>query len=316
MTSITLAAPAKVNLFLKVLNKRKDSYHNILTLFERITLADEITISKIPEGIFVVSDKFITRNPMDNIVHKAARLILSDSKVKGGVKITIKKRIPIAAGMGGGSSDAASALIGMNKLFKLALSERSLLGLAGQLGADVGFFMLDTPFALGTSRGDVLYKVDFRLRPWHLIIYPGFKVPTKDMYEAFAARKREKPLDLIPRQSPGSSPEPLPLDLTKGTGDVKIRLGFRNALDFSALEEMLYNDLQDTVTAKKKVVGRIIKRLASSLGRKSIVSGSGPSVFCLYKTGREAIIARDRLLACVPAVVRKNWQIFVAGTKE
>ena len=93
MNSIVITAPAKVNLFLKILSKRKDSYHNILTLFERISLSDKIKISKIPKGIIVKSDVFITRDPEDNLVYKAAEVILKHAKVNSGVRIEIKKRI-------------------------------------------------------------------------------------------------------------------------------------------------------------------------------------------------------------------------------
>src|SRR3989338_6988043 len=99
MNSVIVKAPAKVNLFLHVLSKRRDSYHNIYTLFERISLADVIKITKIPKGIVVKSNVFITRNPKDNLVYKAAEAILKRGKVKSGVKIEIKKRIPIAAGL-------------------------------------------------------------------------------------------------------------------------------------------------------------------------------------------------------------------------
>ena len=154
MKSITLSAPAKVNLFLKVLNKRSDGYHNIYTLFERISLADKITITAIPCGIEVSSDKFITADPKDNLVYRAAELILKKGKVgvKKGVKIRVAKRIPIAAGLGGGSSDAGAVLMGINRLFDLKLKQAELVKLGNKLGADVPFFLLNTPFASGDRR--------------------------------------------------------------------------------------------------------------------------------------------------------------------
>ncbi len=191
MTSITVTAPAKVNLFLKVLSKRKDSYHNILTLLERISLADKIKISKILKGIIVKSDKLITRNPKDNLVYRAAEMILKHGRIKSGVKIEIKKRIPIAAGLGGGSSDAAAVLIGLNKLFRLRLNNNTLSGFGKKLGADVPFFILNTPFAIGRSKGDVLKTVHSKSRFWHLLIYPGFKMATKDVYKAFHGKQRK-----------------------------------------------------------------------------------------------------------------------------
>lgn len=295
MSSIDMLAPAKVNLFLKVLDKRKDSYHNILTLFERVSLADKIRISKIPKGIAVSSDKFITRSPKDNLVYKAARLILDYRKINCGVSIKIKKTIPVAAGLGGGSSDAASVLIGVDRLYGLGLSRKELMRLASKLGADVGFFILNTSFAVGRSRGDLLRKVGYNDVIWHIIIHPGFKISTKDIYEAHDVSMKTQ-------------------YLTTEGGDDKIQRLLKKPIDFNALEEMLYNDLQEIAVSKSRVIGNIIERLASSLGKKAIVSGSGPSVFCLYKTRRGAITAKRKLYNSLTTAERKGWQIFVAGT--
>ena len=292
MNSIEIPAQAKVNLFLKVLSKRKDSYHNILTLFERISLADIIKITKIPKGIIVKSDKLITRNPKDNLVYKAAELILKHGKIKSGVEIEIKKKIPIAAGLGGGSSDAAAALIGIDKLFRLKSDDEILTALGKKLGADVPFFILDTPFAIGRGRGDKLKVVRSKARFWHLLVYPGFKAATKDIYKAFEGSKY-----LTPRQ--GS---------VKIQALLKLRMGYQN------IESMLYNDLEAAAVSKKKSLGKILKGLAHLLGREAIVSGSGPSLFCLYKKRKEAIKARIKVLKSVPARHRHGWLIFVVGT--
>ncbi|MFA5143384.1 MAG: 4-(cytidine 5'-diphospho)-2-C-methyl-D-erythritol kinase [Candidatus Omnitrophota bacterium] len=297
MNSITLTAPAKVNLLLKVLSKRKDGYHSIYTLFERISLADKITISKIPKGIIVESDKFITSEAKDNLVYKAAASMLkiNGGGKPGGVKIKIEKHIPIAAGLGGGSSDAASTLIGVNSLYNIKLRQTELMKMGGTLGADVPFFLLDRPFAIGKGRGDDLGAFNCRRSLWHLIVYPGFKLATKDVYEAF---------------------DGLPKGLTKKGEDDKIHRYFTAPFCFNSLEQMLYNDLEDTAIVQNKVLGSVIERLAASSGRNTIVSGSGPSVFCLCKTGKEAALARKRLLKSVPASERKSWQVFVARTEK
>ncbi|MDP3729924.1 MAG: 4-(cytidine 5'-diphospho)-2-C-methyl-D-erythritol kinase [Candidatus Omnitrophota bacterium] len=290
MHSIIVKAPAKVNLFLKVLGKRKDSYHNIITIFERISLADTIKVFKISAGIIVKSDKFITQNPKDNLVYKAAKLILECGKIKSGVKIEIKKKIPVTAGLGGGSSDAAAVLRGMNKLFRLRLSDNSLLNMAKSLGADVPFFVLDTAFAIGRGRGDELEVIKPGKRFWHLIIKPGNKTSTKSIYEAF---------DKIPKH------------LTPGRESAKIQIPSKFRIDYKQAESILHNDLEIAVSSKKGVTGRILKSLAQLLGKKAIVSGSGPSLFCLYRTRREALDARDTVLRSVNARSRTLWQIFV-----
>jgi len=291
MTSIELTTPAKVNLFLKVFNKRKDSYHNILTLFEKISLSDNITISKVHKGIIVSSDKFITSDPKDNLAYKAAELMLKTKKIKSGVKIRIKKRIPIGAGLGGGSSDAASVLKGMNRLFGLSLKKEELMRLGRRLGADVPFFLFGAPFAIGRSKGDRLERVSFKKRLWHLIIYPGFRLSTKSVYEAFD------------------------FGLTRKFDDVKINLPLTDRTDFSTLRSMLHNDLEEIAVAKEAVIGRIIERLVSSLCQKAIVSGSGPSVFCLYRSRKEAMRDKIRLLRSVPVKESRAWQVFIAGTE-
>jgi len=314
MTSITLTAPAKVNLFLKVLNRRPDGYHNIVTLFERVSLADKVAISKIPQGIIVSSDKFITRNPKDNIIYRAAELILKHNGAdkgriggergrigenKGmiggdkGVMIRVRKRIPIAAGLGGGSSDAAATLIGINKLCRLGLTDKELMALGRKIGADVGFFITGMPFAIGQGTGDILRKCHIRLKLYHLIIYPGFKVATRGIYQEYDRRTR---------------------GLTSAIPDDKISRLLNNSRNLNSVESMLRNNLEDVVIAKKPVIGRIIERLAHTLDKKAVVSGSGPSVFCLYSTRKEAMAARKRLSDEMTAGEKKRWQVFIAET--
>ncbi len=288
MDSITVTAPAKVNLFLKILSKRKDSYHNIFTLFERISLADTIRISKIPKNIVVRSDIAVTRNQKDNLAYQAAALILKYKRIKSGVRIEINKNIPVAGGLGGGSSDAAAVLIGINKLFRLKLSNNILIKLGKKLGADVPFFLSGASFAVGTGKGDKLKVIKSRSRFWHLLINPGIRLSTKLIYKAF--------------------------DLTPNLADVKINPASELKINYARIESMLYNDLEKTAVSKKEIIGKILKGLAQLLGKKAIVSGSGPSLFCLYRTRKEAIRARKKVLSSVPAGKRIGWQIFVVGT--
>ncbi|MBU0881579.1 MAG: 4-(cytidine 5'-diphospho)-2-C-methyl-D-erythritol kinase [Candidatus Omnitrophica bacterium] len=288
MNSIELTAPAKVNLVLRVLSKRKDSYHNIYTLFERISLADHIKITRIARGITVVCDKSVTGRPQDNIAYKAAELILKTAKVNAGIRVEIKKRIPIAAGLGGASSDAAAVLTGINKLLNLRISKGKLMRLGAKLGADVPFFIFDTPFAIGRGVGDKLQKLNLNKKFFHILIYPGFKVATKDVYRGLSR------------------------DLTNNRGGVRITL----PKDWNSLERLLHNDLEAVVAAKKPVIGIIIKCLASSLGRRAIVSGSGPSVFCLCPTRKEAMKARVKLLHGAAGILGKRGQIFIVETKR
>jgi 4-diphosphocytidyl-2-C-methyl-D-erythritol kinase len=297
MNTIELTAHAKVNLFLKVLGKRRDSYHNIITLFERISLGDGIKISKTVSGIILSSNKFITKYPKDNLAYKAAEALLNYKKVKGGVKIRINKLTPIAGGLGGGSSDAASVLLGINRLYNLKLTKKALMKLGSRLGADVPFFILEERFALGNGIGDKLKPIKTRSKLWHLLINPSFPVVTKDIYRA---------LDKMRKNSAKR--------LTSYPSGAKIHSLLEGSMDFGTIEPMLHNDLESIVVAKKAVLGSMIRRLASLLGKKAIVSGSGPSLFCLYSTRKEATRARALFLGSLPARERKVWQAFVVRT--
>jgi 4-diphosphocytidyl-2C-methyl-D-erythritol kinase len=333
MNSITVKAPAKVNLFLKILSKRRDSYHNIHTLFERISLYDTIKITKIPRGITVKADKPVTKNPKDNLVYKAANSMLARAGVRSGVRIEIKKRIPIAAGLGGGSSDAAATIIGINKLFNLKLKSVSLMKIGSKIGADVPFFLLDAPLAVGKGTGGNLSIMDSGKTLWHLLVFPGFKVDTKSVYKAFDSLKTGK--SSLGSARDDTEPVEVSNPLTCGTRGVKIQAlssilggavrrsqrrkrfgegGVSSLRDQIDIEALLYNDLERAAISKKQIIGGISKSLGQLLGRRFIVSGSGPSLFCLYGTGREAVAGKRAILRCVPAADRAGWRIFAVRT--
>jgi 4-diphosphocytidyl-2-C-methyl-D-erythritol kinase len=293
MTSVTLKAPAKVNLFLKILSRRKDGYHGLYTVFEKISLADTIDLKIIPSGIRVSSDVSITKRKSDNIAYKAAKLVKDEFGVKKGVSIKITKRIPMAAGLGGGSSDAASVILGMNRLFSLNIGKERMVKLASKLGADVPFFVSGHVFAIGRGTGGRLTPIDTGMNLWHLVIFPGFKSSTRDIYKAFDKSKC----------------------LTHPSRNDKIQPSFRSSTDLGALEAMLYNDLQCAAISENKVLGSIIGRLTSYLGKKVILSGSGSSVFCLYRTRNGAVKAGKSLARGIPAKMRKRWKVFVARTE-
>jgi 4-diphosphocytidyl-2-C-methyl-D-erythritol kinase len=188
-------------------------------------------------------------------------------------------------------------MIGINKLFRLRLDGESLLNIGKRLGADVPFFLLDTPFAIGRGRGDILEVVRSKAKFWHLIVKAGSKTSTKDIYGAFDAEYAGTPKRLTLRR-----------------GDVRMFSPSKLRMDYAQAEPMLYNDLERAVSLKKGVISGVSKSLARLLGKKMIVSGSGPSLFCLYRTRREAIKARGLVLKSVPERERPDWQIFVANT--
>ena len=143
MNRIELFSPAKVNLRLDILGRRPDGYHDIRTIFQKISLGDDLTIAVIKSGIEVACDNPLIPTNEGNLAYAAAKMLVTRYAIKDGIRITLKKRIPAAAGLGGGSSNAASTLAGINQLFGLGLSNRDLMTMSRDLGADVPFFLFE-----------------------------------------------------------------------------------------------------------------------------------------------------------------------------
>lgn len=264
--TIKLNSPAKINLFLDVLNKRQDGYHDIKTVFERINLFDEIELALTPDGVIKI---FCSHPdvPLDssNLCYKAAQLLQQDFMIADGVEITIKKNIPVASGLGGGSSNAATVLMGLNQLWKLGLNKERLLHYAAKVGSDVSFFIWDKSFALGSGRGDKLEnlpKVEKEL--WHILVIADEKMFAKDAYDK------------------------INLDLTKQGQDINILTLALQAGDLKKIRENLFNKLEITVEKSCKTISKV-KRELEALGVKNpLVSGSGPAVYGLVDTRKEA----------------------------
>ena len=182
-------AQAKINFGLNVVEKRPDGYHNIETIFYPINLHDTLTFSDSGSYIFE-TDNSILNSEKDNLVTKAKDLLEKESGKKINVKIHLSKKIPIGAGLGGGSSDAAAALITLNKMFRLNLDSVVLNKLALSLGSDVPFFLNPFP-SFGSSRGEILEQIDFKIKESILLVNPGIYVSTKWAYEKIVPCKPE-----------------------------------------------------------------------------------------------------------------------------
>ncbi|HAX61997.1 MAG TPA: 4-(cytidine 5'-diphospho)-2-C-methyl-D-erythritol kinase [Elusimicrobia bacterium] len=181
MAKMKLKANAKINLFLDILGKRKDGYHNLKTIFQEISLPDEIWLKEIKTGVKIFCDNPKIPTDKRNLVYKAADLLKRYSGIKKGVEIKIKKRIPIGAGLGGGSSDAASVLKGLNKLWKLNFSKNQLIKIAKKIGADVPFFILGGK-CLGEGIGAQLTPLKIKKKEWYVIVKPSFEISTRTVY--------------------------------------------------------------------------------------------------------------------------------------
>jgi len=272
-TTLSLKAPCKVNLYLKVLRRRRDGFHELDTLFERINLCDEIVLKPYAKGIRLKCNvKSLPTGPK-NLVYKAALLLKSKFAVKKGVQILLKKKTPIAAGLGGGSSDAATTLMGLNRFWNLKLSTRQLMDLASYLGSDVPFFILDTPYAIGRGRGEKLHKVCSRLKIWHVLVKPRIKVLTKHVYQGLK-----------------------PHLLTRSRANARMLAAVIQKKNILKLNQMLFNALEDVVVQKYAVIRTIKRDLLKAGASTALVSGSGPTVFGLAKSRHEAVSIKQKML--------------------
>ncbi len=261
MTKISVRSPAKVNLFLRVLGKRPDGYHELYTLMEPVALFDEITINAEPgEGIVIKTRD--SRIPTDhrNLAHKAAALFLSKTGIKRRLTIGLEKKIPVGAGLGGGSSNAATVLTSLNTLLGTGLDETELLEMAASIGSDVPFFILNSP-AIARGRGEKLRRLT--LPPlYFVLINPGFSVSTKWVYDN--------------------------LVLTNHPEDNMLDNSERLFKTLNGLLDTLVNDLEAVTVSKYPEIRRLKGLLMRSGALASLMSGSGPTVFGLFSTRAEA----------------------------
>ena len=181
MAKVKLDSFAKINLYLAVRPRRRDNYHGITSVFERISLKDTLTLQSREDSLIRISTniKELSRDS-SNFVWQAAELLRKKFKITQGLNIRIFKRVPLGSGMGGGSSNAASALLGLNRLWELGLSERKLAQLGSKIGSDVPFFVYNCSFGLGTGRGEKMSRLPpiFGLIVWTASRFPFGAVDT------------------------------------------------------------------------------------------------------------------------------------------
>jgi 4-diphosphocytidyl-2-C-methyl-D-erythritol kinase len=200
-----VSAPAKINLSFHISGRRADGFHEIETLMAPISLADRLTIEARPRGEtgieFSCDDPSVPAGE-DNLVVRAARLFQDATKVAAGLKIILEKKIPHGAGLGGGSSDAASTLLGLNELFATGLEENKLIELGAQLGSDVPFFIVRSP-AICRGRGEIVAPTELPGRFQLLLVKPDFGVPTPWAYGRWGESREMPGIDYSPQEFGG-----------------------------------------------------------------------------------------------------------------
>lgn len=189
MAEIKAVANAKINIYLDVLGKRPDGYHNIKTVFQEVSLADTLFISELKTGIKVSCSNPNIPSDERNLAYKAAAVLREFAGINAGAEIKIVKNIPAGAGLGGGSSDAAAVLQALNKLWKLKIPKHSLAELGKKIGADVPFFIYGKR-CMAEGIGDILTPLPSEKKEWYVIVYPGFEISSELVYTRLTSNKK------------------------------------------------------------------------------------------------------------------------------
>ena len=256
---------AKINLYLKIGKKLGSGYHKLQSVMQKIELSDNISIDPVSEDRIIVESTNQELASEENLAYKAALLLKKKYKVKHGVKIYIEKNIPLEAGLGGGSSNAATTLVNLNKLWGLKLKERQLIELASQIGSDVPFFIGENA-ALVEGIGDIIKRLKKSFSINIVLINPGFRVSTKWAYSAFDKQK--------PR--------------IKTEANINNLVKAIEKKDIKGIADNVHNDFEAIVTKKYKMIDEIKTNLLRNDALNALVSGSGPTVFGIFNSIYEA----------------------------
>jgi 4-diphosphocytidyl-2-C-methyl-D-erythritol kinase len=277
--TLYLESPAKVNLRLEILKKRKDGYHELKTILQKISLHDQLRFSlKKEKGIFINSTNPGLPIGKGNLIYQAVQSIIEKSDYRGGVDIQIEKKIPLGAGLGGGSSNAAATLMALNQLLRMGLSRKELKGIGLGIGTDVPFFLFKGT-AIGSGIGERLKKIELP-NLWYILIYPNFEVSTKWAYQNYILTKRRFHINLNKLLK---NPE--------------------------GISRILWNDLEEVVSKRYPEIG-IMKNMLCSVGALgALMTGSGPTVFGIFSEERGASEAYKRVKRMVKV---KGWKVIKA----
>lgn len=271
--TLSLYPPAKINLGLTVQGRRPDGYHEVRTVLQKVDLRDRVTLTRRPRGLRVWCSHPDVPDGALNLAHRAAERLLEKTRSTAGCSVYIEKKIPAAAGLGGGSADAAAVLFGLNTLLELGLSMKALSAMAGELGADVPFF-LGGSCALGEGKGDRLTEIPpGPVRPV-VLVKPPLSVSTAWAYGALKS------------------------GLTLPAGKPKMRYGKPVIPRLPPGWDAGRNDLEGPVVTAHPIVGELKSRLEKLGAEPALMSGSGPTVFGWFRDARRAArvarsIARD-----------------------
>lgn len=271
MDQLSLRAMGKINLGLDVLGKREDGYHEVRMIMQSVRVYDKIFLSKTKEnGISIKTNRAYLPTDENNLVYKAAKLLMDEFGIEDGVEIDLKKFIPVAAGMAGGSSDAAAVLYGMNRMFGLKLDDEQLMKRGVLIGADVPYCIMRGT-VLSEGIGEILTPLK-NAPDCHIVIAkPAISVSTKHVYEAYdSAENIVHP-------------------------DIDGMIEAINAGDLKALASKLSNVLENVTGKDYPIIGELEEFMKARGALGAIMSGSGPTVFGLYDDENLARATYDAL---------------------
>jgi 4-diphosphocytidyl-2-C-methyl-D-erythritol kinase len=279
MSGIVVKAPAKINLFLKVLNKRPDNYHNIFSWFQAVDLNDFLRFETIASNRInlTINDGLTLPADHSNLVYLAADIMRKKFNLRGGVEITLKKNIPIAAGLAGGSSDAASTIYAINKLYDLNLSSETMARIGLEIGSDVPFFF-SSGHAEVSGRGEILRNIFLPLDYYVVLVTPPIRISTAESYGA------------------------LNLGLTTSGSDIKLSCP-NNFGELVGEIDKIGNDFEKAHLLSYPELGRIKDELYRTGAALARMSGSGPTIYGLYENMPER--------GDLTRITRGDWHLHV-----
>ena len=278
MKRLFLRSPAKVNLWLEVTGKRKDGYHNIESIIDAVSLYDLLTLKESSGRIEVSAPKIPQEK---NLAYKAALLLKRELKLSQGAEIKIEKHIPLSCGLGGGSSDAATVLLGLNKLWRINLPSEKLLSLAMRLGSDVPFF-IKKGRCLVKGRGEMIFPLSPFPKIWYVIVVPEIQISTETVYHQLC------------------------LNLTKRKNSIKI-LSTLEKGNLEKIGKCLFNRLEEVSLKRYPEIEDFKKVLEKNGVLGALMSGSGGALFGIAKSKQDASLIASRL---------KRGKVFVVESKE
>jgi len=266
---ITYKTPAKLNLFLDIISRREDGYHNILSLMAKISLFDDLEVDIAENGEILLEVNGNAPWGEENICFKAAEIMKKKYNISYGIKIKLNKVIPVEAGLGGGSSDAAYVLKGIDKIFELGLTDEKLIEIAASLGSDVPAFITDAPWVIVEGRGDKVrwFSPDFKF--FAVVIFPGFGIRTEAAYQKW------KP------------------SLTRSECWDKIRFCSGNDVNMDFLRKYSYNVFEKIVRDKR--ISSVKNNLKNSHAEVIGMSGTGSALYAVFSTRDKALQVQEDL---------------------